>query len=491
VDFAAHRTGAGLEPDSQSDQAVLTGRWLTLAFRAALVAIVGLFVAAGLFAHPVADDFDYASLARETGVSTAWRQHYLTWNGRYTSNLLVLAIPLPGDTLVRYRTAVASLLAVTVVALYMFLRSLAPGDFTAAEIATGAFALCVLYLCQMPSLGEGIYWYTSAVTYHAALVVAALHFACVAHRWKHGTRPPLVVGVALLVAVAGFNEVIMVMMLVLYAALMLLAASRQGPDRIAAGTLLATAVVCAIIVAGSPGNAARAAEFPLRHQLGRSLMLTALQTVRFLAAWVSSGPLLVASVLWLSQAGRLGPAPELRQRRLHLMLCVAGILLVVPLSTFPAYWATGMLGQHRTMNTAYFAFLILWFIALGLWSAADSARAGAVRAAAVTLRTPLTLVLLMSLALTQNSYAVGADLMSGRFSRFDERMRQRNLTLRHCREAGRATCEIDPIEIAPASFFVLDISADPRDWVNVAYARYFGLAQVRRRPVPFSDHVRY
>ena len=44
--------------------------------------------------------------------------------------------------------------------------------------------------------------------------------------------------------------------------------------------------------------------------------------------------------------------------------------------------------------------------------------------------------------------------------------------------------------LIPASFFVLDISADSRDWVNVAYARYFGLARVRSMPPDGSPHVR-
>jgi hypothetical protein len=468
---------------------VLTDRRLASAARLALVAILGLFAAACLFIHPIADDLDFASFAREAGLSTAWRQHYLTWNGRYASNLLALAIPFSADTLVGYRTAVASMLAVTVAAVYMLLRALAPGDFARSEIVTGALALCALYLCQMPSLGEGIYWYTSVVTYHAALVVAIVHLACLAHSRRHRTPPMFLIAVALLVAVAGFNEVIMIIMLAVYVALFLVTTSSGSPGRMAFATLSAVTIACALVIAGSPGNAARLGEYPLRHELGRSLAMTALQTARFLATWISSGPLLIASMLWLSHGNRLAPA--LPRGRASLVLCVLGLLVVVPLAAFPAYWTTGVLGQHRTMNTAYFAFLILWFAALGLWSASDSVRANVVGAVAREFRIPLTLVLLVSLALTQNSYAVGSDLLSGRFTRFDQRMRQRNLTLRQCRDAGRATCELDPLDTIPASFFVLDISAEPRDWVNVAYARYYGIAQVRLRPDPSRDHVRH
>jgi hypothetical protein len=477
-----------MEPDREGGQGVLTDR--DIAFRAALLAVLGLFIAACVFAHPIADDFDYASHAREAGMSTAWRQQYLTWNGRYTSNLLTLAIPLAGHTLAGYRAAVASMLAATAPTLYLFLRALAPDRFTHRETATGALVLCVLYLCQMPSIGEGLYWYTSAVTYHASLVVAAIQFACLAHS-RRGRMPALVAAIVLAVALAGFNEVIMVLMLAVYGALVVVTTGESGPDRRRFSTLLAVAAGCAIVVAASPGNAVRLEQFPLRHQLGRSLAMTALHTVRFLAAWVSSGPLLIASMLWLPHAQRLAPGAALRPRRVHLLLCLFGLVLVVPAAAFPAYWATGVLGQHRTMNIAYFAFLILWFMALGLWSASNSSRACAVGAVAGQLRTPLTVMLLLSLALTQNSYRVGADWLSGRFARFDREMRERDRMLRGCHQAGGASCEIDPISMVPDSFFVLDISANPRDWVNVAYARYYRLTEVRLRPGAPVQHVRH
>jgi len=37
----------------------------------------------------------------------------------------------------------------------------------------------------------------------------------------------------------------------------------------------------------------------------------------------------------------------------------------------------------------------------------------------------------------------------------------------------------------------MDISVNPHDWVNVAYARYYRLAQVRMRGADSGDHVRH
>jgi hypothetical protein len=219
--------------------------------------------------------------------------------------------------------------------------------------------------------------------------------------------------------------------------------------------------------------------------------MTSLQTIRFLGDWLSSGPLLVASALWVASADRARSLVDQKHVRMYLAGCLAGLLLVVPMSAFPAYWATGILGQHRTMNTAYFAFLLLWFAGIGLWSASGSRYAAAVRTLGRELRVPLVVLLLASLALTHNSYALGSDFVSGRFAAFDREMLERERALRDCRDTSRTTCDIAAIRAIPASFFVLDIAPAARDWVNVAYARYFGLSEVRLRPDDFSSHVRY
>ncbi len=457
----------------------------------ALLAILSLFVAACLFTHPIADDLDFASGAREAGLFTAWRQQYLTWNGRYSSNLLALAVPLGGDTLVGYRMALVAMLAGTVAATYVFLRSLTDA-FARIEVAAGALVLCGLYFCEMPAVGEGIFWYSSAVTYQAAIVVAALHFACVVRgRRANAARLPLSGAVAALVVVAGFNEVMMVMMVAAYGALLGAAVVEHDRAKPAVAMLLAAALASAFVVMHSPGNAARLQEYPLRHQLGRSLVMTSLQTIRFVAAWLASGPLLLASILWLSNADRLRAAIVPPPRPARLLFCLAGLLFVVPLAAFPAYWATGMLGQQRTMNTAYFAFLVLWFGALTLWATSGSLRARVVCAAAVELRLPLAVLLVISLAFTRNTYAIGSDFVTGRFRQFDQEMQERQRALRECRDLERTTCDIDPIRTVPASFFVLDVAENPDDWVNVAYARYSGLAQVRLRRPFIGDHVRY
>jgi hypothetical protein len=113
-----------------------------------------------------------------------------------------------------------------------------------------------------------------------------------------------------------------------------------------------------------------------------------------------------------------------------LIWLAAGLLLVIPAAVFPAYWETGLLGQHRTVNTAYFAFLVLWFTATAIWVAGDGRHAHALRQFSNQFRVPLAILLLAALAVTHNSYALGLFRAARSASR--ERRREVGL-LRHVR----------------------------------------------------------
>jgi hypothetical protein len=466
------------------------------AFNLMLVTILSPFLVACLFVHPMADDFIYASNAR-FGFWTAWSREYVGWNGRYASNALVLSSPLAFGWLEGHRVAAAVMVVSTALAVYLFARALSAGGLTRQEAVGCCLTFSALYLSQAPSIGEDIYWYTSAATYHAPLVIALLHLTLVVRYVRHdhrtvGDRGKLALALVLLAALVGFNEVVMAMMLVLYGALFTWSLLEGQRFRMLFGGVFAFTGVCALLVMLSPGNGTRQSLFATHYQLARSVGMSAMQTLRFVGDWASSGLLLLATVVFAPMAARLWGRQSQNSRRvpLSLWLSMGGLLLVVPVSVFPAYWETGTLGQHRTVNVAYFAFLVLWFISVSLWMASGSKRANALQAFGREWRLPLALLLLSALALTRNSYALGLDFVDGRFAAFHREMEARERTLGECRDAERTICEIPAVRTKPASFFVLDISADPHDWVNVAYARYFGLAEVRLSPAD-SSHVRY
>jgi hypothetical protein len=168
-----------------------------------------------------------------------------------------------------------------------------------------------------------------------------------------------------------------------------------------------------------------------------------------------------------------------RARRVAIALA-AGMLMTVPIATFPAYWETGVLGQHRTINVAYFAFLLLGFAAASCVLAAGGSRADRLRTFCVSWHTPLTFLFAVAVLFSGNAYTVGSDLIAGRFTAFDRDMQSRYGAIAACRAVSEPVCRIDAVRSVPVSYVFADVSSAASDFVNAAYARYFGVRVVRR-----------
>src|SRR5438552_8190222 len=137
----------------------------------ALAATIAPFVVLAAYAYPTADDFDYAMDTRLEGYWPAFSHQYTGWNGRFASNLLVLANPMVADSATTYRVVAAAMFVVTIAAIYVFIRAIAGSGLDRRVAAVCALAWCGAYLAGVPALGENFYWYTGAVTYQLSSVV--------------------------------------------------------------------------------------------------------------------------------------------------------------------------------------------------------------------------------------------------------------------------------------------------------------------------------
>jgi hypothetical protein len=459
--------------------------WPALAF--VLVLLPYELLAA--FAHPGADDLTYALDTRRDGYRVALRDQYFQWNGRYTSNLLELGGPMVWGSVVLYKLTAAAMIPATVLALYVFIRSVVGPAWTREQVATSALGMTAIFLGGVPALGESIYWYTGSVTYQLSSIMLIVQAAVIVATLS-GQRLPTtrrVAAVALLAAATvGMNEVAMLMTVVFQGALLLTGVMTRRRGVITESAIaLSVAVAGALVVWFAPGNAVRAAMFSARHQLGRSVAMTVLQTVRFGSEWSTNGSLLLASLLYLplgAELTRTNPGVRALGSKPTSTCLLAGAFAVIPLALFPPYWASGDLGQHRTISVAYGVFLPLWFAALTAVLASGWLRPPHGWIADRPVRVVMFGLLIVSLAFTHNGYRVALDFASGKPAAFDREMSARLISLNACRAAPSRPCVIPPRFVTPETFSLPDISSDPNDWVNAGYASYFGLSQVVSRP---------
>src|SRR5262249_10527183 len=197
----------------------------------------------------------------------------------------------------------------------------------------------------------------------------------------------------------------------------------------------------------APGNSVRSAMYPGRHAVVRSIALTAAQTLRFGATWATSGSLLLTTVLFLPAAVVIArDAAAFRAiSPVRVGALAAGLALIIPIAVFPAYWSTGVLGQHRTISVAFLVFLLLWFTLLIALYAVGALPEPAGLIVDRRVRMVTGVLLIAALAMTGNGYRVAGDWAARTPLTFDREMSSRYSALRACAAAPQQVCPIAPL----------------------------------------------
>lgn len=431
-------------------------------------AVAGLLVLTVLsaFVHPMADDWSYAHQGRTRELGPWLISEYLHWNGRYLTNVFVGRGPLVLglDALPLYRVVPIALLGLTVLAMRSVAVSVVGGGGRAWWIG---ITLAGLYFHGMPDIADGLYWYTGAITYQLGNVLLLFLLArCISRRSG-------VVNMLLILATAGCSEVHMVLSSLLVASAPAMDLLRRQPVSPSHWMELAVATACTSIVVLAPGNSVRAALFNGTHDILHSGWMSLLQTFRFGGTWLLDPALLLCSLIffplqrqWIAEhPDRAWPSP---------WFTTIGLGAVIFLCAFPAYWGTGILGQHRTMNVAYCFFLLLWFANIIAWDRALLQRRWPQLPSTTIATATLPIVAGLALLLTGNTGRGLYDLLSGNALRYDQQLLARYALLEQARSTGIEP-HLPPIVDVPSTLPLYELRADPHDWVNQCYALYFGL----------------
>ncbi len=456
----------------------------TLFFLVAVVLILLRYVVIAFHVHPFADDFSYAVAGMHNPLLKRLVDEYHFWNGRWFSNILVLRGPLVlglHGGLPLYRMVPVLLLVLLGGGAYALVHAVAPSLGRLRKLGV-VLVLLALFLHLLPDLSEGVYWYTGAVTYllpNALLLFLLAVWLRIEHVMPTSRPLWLVLAVVLICCIAGCNELHMVY-LVLFHGFGLLLVSRHS-KRLASRWVIGLVVACiaAVFMITAPGNAGRAAQFPLRADVMHTVYWGALQTGRFLLTWMASPAFILFSLIALhflqvrmeEFRSRLQGIALRPRWVLVLMVSVVFISMALP------YWSTGLLGQHRTVNATLVPFLVLWcWFLLGV----ARERAMARRPSPLGPRMQLVAVLLLavSLAFTGVGGRLTGDLLSGAFPRFDAGLHDRYLQLEEAAVSHSPEVQV-PTVLPPDGFRYLDGTSDPGHWINRSIMQYFGADDTR------------
>lgn len=435
-----------------------------------VLALLPYFIVS-VYAMPVADDFSYAYISKTNNLWTAWVHEYFHWGGRYSSNLFVLLNPVNTDIPWLYNAVPPLLIFLLILSVHRMFLHLNIGCFSQLEVFVAAIVFVLLFLSKMPIISEGLYWYTGSVTYFGGLIFlmcflnAFILFRNKLFFFKNRLLHCIILCLLVIITI-GFNEIVMLSVLI-FIAIGVLIAKRVGKHNNFQISLLVLALLSSFVIIFSPGVQVRSQYFPENHNVVHSFMYSVAQVGRFFFLWIFNAPLLVASILFYPINRRLSENIDIFSKSFYMQpLWSVGLLfMTIFIGVFPPYWATGILGQHRTLNVSYFLFLLVWFVNLNVLYNRNYVR--------FEIQNKLhrlipVLLLIATLVITKNSYHVISDLFSGRANSYKVETYHRLEKVKHAKDS----VFLEPLHARPISLFVLDITTNPNDWRNKTYAQF-------------------
>lgn len=408
------------------------------------------------FAHPVADDLVSKFQLATEGFIPIVKKTYNTWNGRYSGNIFNYLFA-QFESVTSYRLILISCLLFFMFSFYTFVQAILPRiKFSERAIITLMGVLTTISI--LPTSSEGLYWYTGVIYYQlglsfslllVALVIHSLSGCCVINKSIHQILTILV-----LLTSVGMNETLaavntFVLFIILVHTIKLKLASKK--------TVLIYFIVSLIGLAFvylAPGNENRITAYSNNKQLINALFMTGLQSVRFMGSFIISFTGLFYFLLIAKYHDKLNPT--LPNFKPHMV--ILGIVLITIICVFLPYYATGTLGQHRTLNVAAI-FYVVGLSLLGLKVGKELDK-----------RLPrrnwrMVVFFAMLFFVLGNGRIFFANIQTGDAEQYSDEMTKRTELIK----AFQNTKDVPLLTKKPESIFVIDIKQDTNYWVDKAY----------------------
>jgi len=442
-----------------------------------LLLIVAIFPYCYLsfFAQPISDDFCFAHYYQKNSFLELLKKSYLEMNGRYIANILMYLNPISFNYFFAYKLVPLLMISLTLIGslllvnqLFYFLSSL--------NRRIIALVFTLLFLYNLPVISEGLYWYTAAVIYQGGIICTIFYISIFIKlvRRKNNFTDQIVL-TSLLFLVCGFNEVLTLLTVFFLFTITTIAFINKKEERQAIFWQFAFSLLFASILIFSPGNTEREGIYVNNNNLMSSFVFSLLQVIRFTFSWTFSLGLILASIFYplLHEEWKKHSIWVTHSFYLNRWVSLALLVGITFICVFPVYWATGILGQHRTLNVAYFFFLIMWFINLSIWL---NHFKNCVNIKITELyRNKIAILLLLSILFTGNGYYALIDIFSGDAQEFSEQLNQRHKLLKNATKTHTPTVTFTSLRARPKTLFVTEVSTDPKHWTNRGYNTYFKL----------------
>ena len=436
-----------------------------------LVAAFVPYLYGSFFALPFADDFCFGWTATaKIFFIQKFLNQYLYWNGRYTSDILVNVHPLITGSLLLYQLVSFVSILATPFVFFAFIKQWLNSEIDSIIVA---LFITLFYLCYLPNITEGVYWYIGLVNYHwgALLFMLQLTLLIKLVRAEGNRKLPLYLSLLLLIISVGFNEIGAALIPAYYLGTLIYAKTQftnpQTRSHIFRLLLLhfVVAFAASLFVICSPGNFTRESVFADRFNIIHSFGFAMLQTLRFVVSWASSIPFIALSLLIMIKAAKVRNNAI---RKVHTGVWVSLMFFTVFIAALIPYLATGILGQHRTMNYVFPFFILLWICALISLSAHYGIDKELTPETTGAKAFVVVIIALLVMSVSGNARKIEMDIWTGSFQQYKTEFMQRQTSI-----LQHPNYPIAPLNRIPNSFKIVDAKSDTTWWVEKCMKHYY------------------
>ena len=444
----------------------------------ALVAVFPFFLLS-LFNNPASDDFAYCNESQVRTFFDFQKHWYLEWSGRYFSNFLLGVIePLLYKQFYWYKL-------IPVVVIIVFIGSIF-SLLTAVKITTSKLEkvslvgiFLFLYVYQMPDVYQGFYWIPGSLTYQLSQVLVLFFIAFLVKCFQSKKSVYLFISSLFLFAVVGSNEItaVSLLFLVFFAFLVHYLVLNKFSKTLFYILILAVCFTAVTVLA--PGNAVRAEQIKIKHQLVYSLFRSLQLSISLLFKWM---PIItICCLFFLKKIIQIIEQRINVQYLIHPFLSFIILFLLVYVSVFACFWSTNVLPPNRTLNVIYFFFIItfVYFIFSLIYHYLVSNKIDF--AYSKSTKTSIGIIIVLCLFSTNNSTLAYYEFISGKAYKYDKEMTDRFELIENSKEEEIV---LPALINKPQTVFSseMGLTNDTNNWKNTAISRYFRKKSILVQP---------
>jgi|GEM_PF-849168 len=450
-----------------------------------LFSIIFPFFTLCLFNQPsAADDFCFAFDRKTKNIINIETSYYNNWSFRYSEGILHYLNPMIySNNISLYKIITPIFLIILIYAFYFLIKNLF--NFNKTKTLTISLTFFSTYLLFMPSIAEGLYWFSGSFAIYQTGVILTLFLAgFITKFFKNNYKTlDIILSSTILIALAGINEVFIFTILPILFFIFLYFFIKNDKKKWMFFYFFILFFIFSSFSLTAPGNFIRqslASNESFKNQIIHKLYFSQSAIRKYFVSWTTFPIVLIYSIFFIL----LIRNKNIKQKYINPIILLFISIFILFSGFFIVQWPSI---PNRTLNIIYFIFLLE--VLFNIYNLTNYIKNDPQNKLLTLLneinisnniKFSLILLVLSSILITQNNAnLVYKDILSGTAYKYNIELKDRyNIILQN---KVNQELIVKVLSNTPKSIYFRDIDKNPKDWKNACYANYFNLKSIRSK----------